>query len=494
MLLLSMNRIISFRGDSMTFFARIAAAALAIALPLSLTAQMRPTDNADATKRYSPQMLADLARLRDAAMKSDYAYHQLAHLTENIGPRLTGSAQANQAVDYVAAELRKLGADVRTEEVMVPHWVRGVETGEVVAWPGQAPGTTQKLVLTALRGSTATPAEGMTGEIVAVSTFDELQALGRKGVEGKIVVFNHPFDTRMAAQGFGLNAYGQAVGYRAAAAGQAAKLGATAALIRSAGGAQYRLAHTGWSLDAPIPAACLAAEDAEMLAHLASQGPVRVHFTLTPQLLPDVKSYNVIADIKGSEHPEQIVIVSGHLDSWDLGTGAIDDGAGVVVAMQTANLIQQLGLHPRRTIRVIAWMDEETGGTGNKAYQKAHASEVANHVGAIETDLGAGHPIGFYINGTAAARAVLEPMSEVLQAIGAGILQPSEGSGADIEWLSKAGAPTFAPMQDSRTYFDYHHTAADTLDKVNPQNLAENAAVAAVLAYTLADLPEPLPR
>ena len=467
-----------------------------IKLPPQDQAQRNAEAEAQAAiaQAYSPQMLANMAHLRDEALRSDYAYRQLAHLTENIGPRPTGSVQAAFAAEYVAAELRKLGLDVHLEEVMVPHWVRGVETGEVVSWPGQAPGTTQKLVLTTLRGSTATPAEGMTGEIVTVNNFDELQALGRKGVAGRIVVFNHPFDQRLAAQGFGGNAYGEAVAYRAGAAGAAAKLGASAALIRSAGGAQYRLPHTGWSLDAPIPSACLTAEDAILLAHLSAQGPVRVHFTVTPQRLPEVKSYNVVADIKGSEHPEQIVIVSGHLDSWDLGTGAIDDGAGVVMAMQTANLIHALGLHPRRTIRVIAWMDEETGGTGNKAYAKAHADEVKNHVGALEADAGADHPMGIYAASSEAARAMLQPMSHLLQSIGAGTIQPSEGTGADIEWLSKTGAPAFSTMQDSRTYFDYHHTAADTLDKVNPLNLAENAAVAAVLSYVLADLPEPLPR
>ncbi len=443
---------------------------------------------------YTPEVLANMAKLREAAMRSDYAYRQLAHLTENIGPRMTGSPQATFAAEYVASEMRKIGLEAHLEEVMVPHWVRGVETGEVVAWPGQTPATTQKLVLTALRGSASTGAEGLTAEIVAVNNFDELHALGEAAVKGKIVVFNHPFDKRLAAQSRGGNAYGEAVAYRVAGAAEAAKLGAIGALIRSAGGAEYRLAHTGYSLAAPIPAACLAAEDAQLLAHLAAQGPVRVHIIVTPQTLADVKSFNVVADLKGSEHPEQIVIVSGHLDSWDLGTGAIDDGAGVVVAMQAANLIQQLGLHPRRTVRVVAWMDEESGGRGSKAYAKAHEGEAANHVAAIETDGGAGHPIGIWASTTPAAQRMLQPVADVLQTIGAGSLQHSEGTGADIEWLAEKGAPAFSPMQDSRTYFDYHHTAADTLDKVNPENLAENAAINVVLSYALAMLPDPLPR
>jgi Zn-dependent M28 family amino/carboxypeptidase len=207
-----------------------------------------------------------------------------------------------------------------------------------------------------------------------------------------------------------------------------------------------------------------------------------------------VKSYNVIGDLKGSEHPEQVVIVSGHLDSWDLGTGAIDDGAGVAVAMQAAQLVKQLGLHPKRTIRVIAWMDEETGGRGSKQYAADHANDIANHFGAIESDLGAGHPVGIYFTGKKELDAYLEPVSKVLQASGAGLTTMQDYTGSDISPLSKLGVPCFAPMQDSRFYFNYHHTAADTLDKIDPRELQENAAVMAVLAYALADSELPLPR
>src|SRR5213595_907849 len=203
----------------------------------------------------------------------------------------------------------------------------------------------------------------------------------------------------MAAQGHGGDAYGQAVVYRSDGPVAAAKLGAAACLIRSVGGADYRIPHTGqtdYKDGVPkIPAAAVTAEDADLIAYLVGQGQTRMHLVLTPQTLPDVESANVIADIKGSEHPEQVVIVSGHLDSWDLGTGAIDDGAGVAVAMETAELIQRLHLHPKRTIRVIAWMDEENGGRGHDAYATAHRTEFANHVAAIESDLGASHPLGF---------------------------------------------------------------------------------------------------
>ncbi len=275
-------------------------------------------------------------------------------------------------------------------------------------------------------------------------------------------------------------------------------MGAVAALVRSVGGEAYRLPHTGtmhYAADAPkIPTAAVTEEDAELMAALAAEGKVRIHLLLTPQTFPDVESANVVADLKGSEHPEQVVIVSGHLDSWDLGTGAIDDGAGVAVAMQTAQLVRQLGLHPRRTIRVIAWMDEESGGHGGKAYGKAHAAEIADHFAAIETDLGADHPTGINAAGAPGLRSFLEPIAQVLESSGAGLIALRADVGTDIDPLTARGVPSFSPIQDSRFYFNYHHTAADTLDKIDPRHLAETAAVNAVLAYGLADLEQPLPR
>jgi carboxypeptidase Q len=453
----------------------------------------------DSARLYSSQLVAELKRLQQAALASEYAYKQVAHLSNNIGPRLSGSPQAEHAVKYVADEMRRLGLDVRLEKVMVPHWVRGVETGELVQFTGQAPNTTQKVVLTALGGSVATRPEGITADVVVVENFDQLRAMGRERVAGKIVLFNARFDKQMAAQGFALDAYVEAVAYRGIGASEAARLGAAASLNRSAGGADYRLPHTGslrYLDDAPkIPAAAVAAEDADLIAHLATQGNVRMRLTLTPQTLPDAQSYNVVADIKGSERPEQVVIVSGHLDSWDLGTGAIDDGAGVAVAMQAANLIKQLGLRPRRTIRVIAWMNEENGLRGGTTYAQDHAAELANHVAAIESDLGAGHALGFSAHASDKALEMLNPLSAILQTSGAGVVRQSQrAEGADVLPLDTAGVPTLAPIQDVRTYFNYHHTAADTLDKIVPRELAENAAVVAVLAYAIASLPEPLPR
>jgi Zn-dependent M28 family amino/carboxypeptidase len=392
--------------------------------------------------------------------------------------------------------MRALGAQVQLEKTSVPHWVRGAETAELVAWPGMADGTKQKIVLTALGGSVATDADGLTADVVVVNSFDALKKLPGDVVKGKILLFNEKFDKRLAAQGDGLNAYGQSVIYRGAGPSVAASVGAVAVLVRSVGGADYRLPHTGATVYADglpkIPAAAVTAEDADLLADLTQQGPVRMHLTLTPQRLPNVESYNVIADWKGSEHPEQVVIVSGHLDSWDLGTGAIDDGAGIVVSMQAIHLLRQLSLHPKRTIRFIAWMDEEQGGEGAQTYAQEHAADLGNHIGAIESDLGAGHPIGIMAAGKPELAEWLRPVGQVLAPIGAAAITPSPEAGEDVAFLT--GVPQFAPNQDSRFYFNYHHTAADTFDKVNPQELNENAAVIAVLAYALADSGTPAPR
>lgn len=465
----------------------------------ALPAQPQSTPAATPTPAvFSAQTLDDLRRLQKAALESNYAYRQVAYLADNIGPRLSGSTQAAKAVEYVAAELKAIGCEVQREKVTVPHWVRGEETAALVNWPGQPEMTTQKIVLCALGGSVATPAQGIAAEVVAVKSFDDLHSLGREKTAGKIVLFNYPFDKQMAAEGHGGEAYGEAVVYRSEGPSAAARQGAVACLIRSVGGADYRLPHTGltkYTDDAPkIPAAAVTAEDADLIVHLLKEGPVKLKLVLTPQTLPDVESANVIGDIKGSEHPEQVVIVSGHLDSWDLGTGAIDDGAGVGVSMEAVNLIQKLGLKPKRTVRVIAWMNEENGLAGSKQYAKDHEKDWSNHFAAMETDNGADHPIGLSVKAKPEVKNILGQLATILQNSGAGVLSLTEHAGADIEPLEKGGVPSFAPIQDSRFYFNYHHTAADTLDKIDPKRLAENSAVVAVWAYAMANMEQPLPR
>lgn len=447
---------------------------------------------------YSDKTIAEMKRLQQAAVASDYAYREVGYLANNIGPRLSGSAQAQRAVEYVAGEMRKLGLEVRLQPCMVPHWVRGAEHAELIEWDGMAPGTTQKVVLTALGGSVATPESGLTAEVVVVNNFEELTALGRDKVAGKIVLFNNKFDSEMAASGFGLAAYGQAVQYRGGGAVAAARLGAVAVLVRSAGSSQNRLAHTGslrYADDVTkIPGAAVTYEDAETIAHLAKTGKVRIKLTLTPQTLPDAPSFNVIGDLKGSEKPDEVVIVSGHLDSWDLGQGAIDDGAGVAVAMSVPAMLKQLGLKPKRTIRFIAWMNEENGGRGSAAYAEAEKANIANHFAAIEADLGASHPLGLFFAGKPEAVPFFAPISNILAAQGAGQSQVQASVGSDVGPLTQRGVPSFAPWFNQQTYFNYHHTAADTFDKISPREIAENGSVMAVLAYGLANLEQPLPR
>jgi carboxypeptidase Q len=448
---------------------------------------------------FSPELSATLEKLRRAALTSDYGYRQAERLTNKIGPRLSGSPQAQRATEHLAAELKRVGFDVRLEKVMVPHWVRGAETGELVEYPERPSQTTQKIVLTALGGSVATPNDGLTAEVVVAESFERLKTLGRENVAGKIVVFTSRFDERLATQGQASEAYRLVSPYRTQGPSEAARLGAVAALNASAGGGGNRLPHTGsvvYAPDAPkIPAAALAAEDAELIAGLAKQGKVVLRLTLTPQTLPDVESCNVIADLKGSEFPEQIVIVSGHLDSWDLGTGALDDAAGLTAALGAVHAVKELGLKPRRTIRFIAWMNEENGVAGGRAYAADHQSNIANHVAAIEADSGAGRPFGVTALAGDPAVAMLHPLTQILKPMDAGVIHATARIGAtDLQPLAALGVPIFSPLQDMRTYFTYHHTAADTFDKINPHELAQCAAVLAVLAYAIADMPDRLPR
>ncbi len=447
---------------------------------------------------WTPEQLATMARLRDAAIADPFAYIELEHLTDTIGPRLSGSPQAQAAVEWVAAEMRALGATVTLEKTMVPHWVRGEETAALTAWPGATPGTEQKIIVTALGGSVATPPRGVTAPVVVVDNFAELKALPPGAVQGKILVLNHSFDKQLAAEGQGTMAYGQAVVYRGLAPTVGAAAGAVAVLVRSVGGADFRLPHTGATSYGEgaqkIPAGAITAEDADLLARLSKGGPVTLRLTLTPQTLPHVPSYNVIADWKGSEHPEQVVIVSGHLDSWDLGTGAIDDGAGIVVSMQAIHLLQKLGVHPKRTVRFIAWMDEESGSEGAATYAEEHAGQLGDHIAALESDLGCDHPIGITYAGSPQLEQYLRPVADALAPIGASVLSRGEDAGEDVAAIVTKGVPGFTPTQDSRFYFNYHHTAADTLDKVDAHHLAENAAVMAVTAYALADAGEAAPR
>ncbi|MFI4890573.1 MAG: M20/M25/M40 family metallo-hydrolase [Steroidobacterales bacterium] len=441
---------------------------------------------------------ATLGRIRDAAMHSDWAWKRLTDLTDRIGPRLSGSPQLTAAVAQVADAMCALGAQVMLQPAKVPHWIRGEEQAELIEYPGRPAGITQRLHLAALGSSSATPPAGLTARVVVVHDFDELKARAGE-VRGNVVLFASRFDQRLAENGLADVAYFQNGANRFTGPSTAAELGAAATLVRSVGGAEYRLPHTGVTVwkdkQSPTPAATLSAEDADLIDRLAASGPVTIKLLLTPRTLPDVDSNNVIADWPGREKPGEFVIVSGHLDSWDLATGATDDGVGVMAAAGVIEVLRQLDLHPRRTIRFVAWTNEENGGHGSKAYFASVANAMQTQIAAIESDEGAGRALGVSAAVTLESLAMLAPVMRALGPIGATSLSRHDGElGADIGPLQNAGVPGFAPTVDARHYFDYHHTAADTLDKVNPENLRSQVATMAVLAWYLADMPEPLPR
>lgn len=432
---------------------------------------------------------ANLARIRDTAMASNYAYKELSVLTEQIGPRLAGSAQAQAAVRQTAAALKQLGLNVGLLPVTVPHWVRGHAQASLVDYPAQPSGAGQALAIAALGNSPATPEKGVTATVLVVHDFDQLQSQAAQ-VRGRIVVFDVPFDQHLADNGYANSAYRQVARYRFNGPAQAARLGAVAALVSSAGGGDDRLPHTGMTIwpsgSRRIPAAALATADAALIDRLAQQGTVRLHLVMTSQMLPDMQSHDVMADLRGSSAPDQVVIVSGHLDSWDLATGAQDDAAGVAVAMGVAAVFKQLGLHPKRTLRVVAWMNEENGLSGAQAYARDLAHAIPNHVAAIESDNGAGRPLGIAADILPQDVYRLAPVFEALRPLGASIfIQLNRSPGSDIAPLVAAGVPGFAPLVDTRHYFDVHHSADDTLDRVDPENLRRQVAVMAVLSWWL---------
>lgn len=435
-------------------------------------------------------LTSSMTAVRDKALADGWAFERLADLTDLIGPRLSGTPQAQAAIDQVARVLRAEGLRVTLQPVRVPHWLRGAEAAELVDYTGRPQGITQHLQLTTLGGSVATAAEGITAPVLVVHSFAELAARAKEA-RGKIVLFDVPFDQTLADNGQAGPAYGQAVAYRVAGASVAAKFGAVAALVRAIGGANYRVLHAGQMRYetgvAQIPAAALTVEDAMLVARLAKRGPVSMKLLLTPQNLPEVDSFNVIADLVGSKTPEEYVLISGHLDSWDLGTGALDDGAGVAVAMGVAHLFKQLKLKPKRTLRVVAWASEENGVIGGQAYFEALKTQSAKHAAVIESDFGAGRPFGIEAYPTVEG---LDALAPVLESMGVAALQRSAHPvGSDIGAWQGQGVPGFEAMLDGRHYFDYHHTPADTLDKVDPKNLQRLLATLGVLALYLTERP-----
>ncbi len=440
---------------------------------------------------------ATLASIRDTAMKSDWAYERLADMTDLIGPRLSGSPGAAAAVNQVADAMRKLGATVTLQPTKVPHWVRGEEKAELVDYDGRPNGVTQKIVLTALGGSGATPDAGLKAPVMVVNSMDELNARAAE-VKGRIVLIDVPFDQAMADNGLAGNAYGRGSAVRFAGPPKAASLGAAAVLVRSIGGANFRLPHTGVTglVDgARIPAAAVTVEDALLIKRLMARGPVTMHLTLTPKMLPDADSFNVIADFPGTDMADEFVLVTGHLDSWDLATGAHDDGGGIISAMSVIDTLKKLNLKPRRTIRVIAWMNEENGGKGSEAYEAANKGKMDKQFAAIESDNGVGRPLGITTSVPAANYKLLQPLQAALGQFDAGVMRRQDSlPTGDLSGLEEHGVPIFTPIVDTTTYFHYHHTPADTLDKVNPDTLHRLTALMGTLTWYLANMDKPIGR
>ncbi|HUP60061.1 MAG TPA: M20/M25/M40 family metallo-hydrolase [Thermoanaerobaculia bacterium] len=431
---------------------------------------------------------SNVDRIIDHALKDQRAYETLSYLTDNIGPRLSGSKGADLAVKWTTKTLREWGLDVRNERVVVPHWVRGAERARLVSH------NDQKIVVTALGSSVATPAAGVTAEVIEVTSYEQLAELGRGKIGGRIVFFNKAMDMAMVESGQAFDAYGKAVIFRGGGASRAAEYGAVAAVVRSVASASLRTPHTGGMRYDPkhpkIPAGSITTEDADLIHRLLAKGErVRMHLVLTPRTLPDAVSANVIAEIRGRERPDEIVLIGGHLDSWDLGTGAIDDGSGVVMVMETMRVLKELGIQPKRTIRAVLFMNEENGLRGGRQYfaNVAKREELHRHVAAIESDAGAATPTGYITTLEGAALTRIQTRARVLNRIAPMTFTSSKHTGADTSPLTDAGVPGFGLIPDPRHYFDFHHTPADTLDKVDPKALAQNTAAIAALAYILAE-------
>jgi carboxypeptidase Q len=460
-------------------FVALLCLALHLAAPTAATAQTRRSQSHTPLQR---QFAAVAGRLIAAATADSAAWNKLAELTDTYGHRFSGSASLEQAIDWVMERMKTEGLqNIRGEPVMVPRWIRGHERAELLV-PRYV-----KLPMLGLGGSVGSPDGGITAEVLVVTSFDDLRARAAEA-RGKLVLFDAPFTS-----------YGATVRYRYLGATEAAKAGAVGVLIRSVGPYGMRTPHTGTmapydSTIAKIPAAAITMEDAAMLHRMQQRGErMVVRLEMEAHFLPDSPSRNVIGEIVGREKPDEIVVIGGHIDSWDVGTGAMDDAGGVVIAWEAVRLMHKLGLRPRRTVRVVGWTNEENGGQGGQGYRDAHRAELDKHVLAIESDGGVFKPVGFGFTGSDSARATLRQIVGLLRPIGADSLLP-QGGGADIGPIMALGVPGMAHVVDGTKYFWYHHTEADNVDKLDPREVAQNVAAMAVMAYIVAELPDALPR
>jgi carboxypeptidase Q len=421
-----------------------------------------------------------VSRILAAATHDDFAWRRLAYLTDTFGNRLAGSQSLADAIDWASAEMTKDGLDaVRKDPVKVPHWVRGTESLEVTS-PRHL-----RLPVLGLGLSVGTPSEGIEADALVVDSFLTLEQRAAEA-RGKIVVFNQPF-----------KGYGPTVAYRVNGASQAAEAGALAVLVRSVGLDGLRTVHTGmltYREGVPkIPAAAISAEDADRLSRMAARGEhIRVKLTMGAEMLPDADSANVIGEVRGWEKPEEIVVVSGHFDSWDVGAGATDDGGGAIAAWEVARLLKKLDLRPRRTIRVVLFTNEENGLRGGLDYRDRYRADLGRHVLMIESDAGVFAPLGFGLSANETARAQVSAIASLLSPVGATRVA-SSGGGADIGPSVTAGhIPAMSLDVDGTKYFLIHHTEADTIDKIDPSDMAKCVAAMTAMAYVVADMPTKL--
>ncbi|HEX3742420.1 MAG TPA: M20/M25/M40 family metallo-hydrolase [Bryobacteraceae bacterium] len=416
-------------------------------------------------------------KLIRAAMADKDGYDRLAYLCYRIGNRLSGSVALERAIAWSVEQMKAVGlSNVRVIPTKVPHWVRNSESAKMIT-PIEKP-----LHMLGLGMSVGTPAGGITADTVVVSTFEDLAKLGRDKVEGKIVVYNYVFTN-----------YGSGRNYRTNGASRAAALGAVAVLVRSATPLAMQQPHTGameYDADQPkIPAAAISPEDSYMLERFYTEGtPARVHLEMGAQMLPDADSGDVIGEIPGKEHPEEVVVIGGHIDSWDVGQGAQDDGASIMACLEALSIVHQLGLQPRRTLRVAFWVNEENGTRGGEAYRAFVGDQLKNQVMALEMDGGAETPRGFGAGVDANSMELLRQIGKLLDPIGAGEIL-SGGGGEDITALLRDGVAGMSERAAGTHYFDWHHSEADTLDKVDPEDFRKSVAALAVMSYVVADMP-----
>ena len=463
---------------------RVGFTATALLCLISVAAFSRDTQGppTPASPSWLDPHRANAERLMREAQADQFAWNRLAELTDTFGARFSGTENLARAIVWAAETMKKDGLEhVRTERVMVPRWVRGNESLELL-------GPTQHtLPMLGLGGSVGTPPDGIEADVLVVRSFDELSKQAAEA-KGKVVLFNVAYTS-----------YGQTNAYRTGGASAAARYGAVASLVRSIGPVGLRTPHTGnmsYAEDAPrIPAAAITAEDAERMQRLADRGvPLRVRLKMEARFDADVESFNVIGEIRGSELPDEIVLVGGHFDSWDVGTGASDDGVGCIVTWEAARLMKKLGIRPRRTVRVVLFTNEENGIRGGNAYRDAHLAEAERHVLALESDSGVFAPTRLGFTGSQAATRMINEIGTLLEPLGLQNIGPG-GGGADIGPIATAGkVPMMAYQGDATRYFTIHHTPADTVDRIAPEEVSKAAAAIAVMTYVVADARERLPR